>query len=79
VSGFSEPGYSWFSIFYEFAFHAKCVGGRIVVVHIFIIAGAFIVMGLNSPMFAMVLFVVIKTGVDLHMHRQERKLLSEAQ
>lgn len=50
--------------------------GRIIVVHIFIIAGAFIVTVLNSPQFAMVLFVVIKTAVDLHMHQRERKLLA---
>jgi len=50
--------------------------GRIIVVHIFIIAGAFIVTGMNSPLIAMVLFVVIKTAVDLHMHQRERKLLA---
>ncbi len=50
--------------------------GRIIVVHIFIVAGGFIVMGMNSPLFAMVLFVVIKTAVDLHMHKRERKVLA---
>lgn len=51
--------------------------GRIVVVHIFIIAGGFLVTFLKSPLIALALFVIIKTAVDLHMHRRERNLLSE--
>lgn len=52
--------------------------GRIVVVHIFIIAGGFLVTFLKSPMIALALFVIIKTAVDLHMHRRERNVLSDA-
>jgi len=50
--------------------------GRIVVVHLFILGGGFLVTFLKSPLIAMALFVIIKTAVDLHMHRRERTLLA---
>jgi hypothetical protein len=50
--------------------------GRILVVHFFIIGSGLVVGALNGHIAAMALFVVIKTAVDLHMHRRERDLLS---
>lgn len=49
--------------------------GRIVVVHLFIIAGGFALQALQGPVAALVLFILLKTGIDYHMHRRERALL----
>lgn len=46
--------------------------GRIIVLHITIILGAIPVMMLGSPIWALVLLVVLKTGVDLKAHIKER-------
>jgi hypothetical protein len=50
--------------------------GRIFVLHLFIIGSGLVASSMNSHIAAMVLFVVIKTAVDLRMHRRERDLLS---
>lgn len=50
--------------------------GRIFVVHIFVIGGGLVVGMVNGHIAAMALFVIIKTAVDLRMHRRERDLLS---
>jgi hypothetical protein len=50
--------------------------GRIIVVHFFIIAGGLLVQGLHAPVAALVLFVVLKTVIDLGMHRHERSILA---
>lgn len=50
--------------------------GRIVVVHVFVIAGGMLVQGLHAPLAALVLFVVLKTAIDYGMHRRERSLLA---
>ena len=50
--------------------------GRIWVVHIYIFAGGLLATFMNGTVVSMAVFVVIKTAVDLHMHRRERDLLS---
>ena len=47
--------------------------GRIVVMHIAILFGGFLVMALNSPTPALLLLVVLKTAFDLGSHVGERK------
>lgn len=50
--------------------------GRIVVVHLFVILGGLLVQGVKAQAPALVLFVVLKTAIDLGMHRRERSLLA---
>ena len=50
--------------------------GRIFVVHLFIIAGGLLLQGLRAPVAAVLLFIVLKTGIDYAMHRRERRLLA---
>jgi hypothetical protein len=50
--------------------------GRVLVVHLFVIAGGLVVQVLQGPAAALLLFVLLKTGIDYAMHRRERALLS---
>jgi len=47
--------------------------GRVVVLHLTVLFGGWIVVTLGSPLLALVLLVVIKTAVDLGAHRAERR------
>jgi hypothetical protein len=51
---------------------------RIMVTHIFIIFGGFVIMALRSPAVAMILFVGLKVGCDIYFHRREHSALSRA-
>jgi hypothetical protein len=51
--------------------------GRIIVLHITIIVGAIPVMVLGSPIWALVLLLILKTGVDLKSHLKERDKMAE--
>jgi hypothetical protein len=42
--------------------------GRVVVLHVTLVVGAFLIMALGEPVAALVLFVLLKTGVDLGAH-----------
>lgn len=46
---------------------------RVVVLHLTIIGGGFLLILLGSPVWALALLVVLKTGVDLRAHVQERE------
>jgi hypothetical protein len=46
---------------------------RIIVVHVFILAGAFLLQKTGSPLLPMLLFIVLKTAVDLHFHYREHR------
>ncbi len=46
--------------------------GRIIVLHITIILGAFMTMAFGSPLGLLIVLVVLKTAVDLAMHQSER-------
>lgn len=46
---------------------------RVVVLHLVILGGAFLVMGLGSAVPALVLLIVLKTAVDLGAHLAERR------
>jgi hypothetical protein len=50
--------------------------GRIVVLHIGIIAGGFLVSLLGDPVWALIVLIVIKTGIDLRMHTSERRIFA---
>ena len=50
--------------------------GRIIVLHMTIIVGGFLVMLADSPVLLLVALVVIKTVVDLRQHARERDLLT---
>ena len=47
--------------------------GRIVVLHIFIIASGFLIVSMGSPILVLVLFVALKTAVDLWAHVREHR------
>lgn len=47
--------------------------GRVVVLHVTILFGAFLVGSLGSPLAALVLLVVLKTGIDLAAHLREHR------
>jgi hypothetical protein len=52
--------------------------GRIVILHITIIAGAFATMALGQPIFLLVILIALKIGVDVTMHlREHSKIASE--
>ena len=51
--------------------------GRIMVLHITIIGGGFLVMALHSPVLGLLLLVVLKTILDLAGHLRERRKFSE--
>lgn len=52
--------------------------GRVVVLHVVILAGGGLVLALGQPIAALALLVVLKTGVDLAAHSFEhRKLLAQ--
>ncbi|MDJ0918927.1 MAG: DUF6498-containing protein [Woeseiaceae bacterium] len=52
--------------------------GRIIVLHITIIVGGFLVMLADSPVLLLIALIVIKTAVDLRQHDRERGLLAAA-
>jgi hypothetical protein len=41
---------------------------RVMVLHVTLVVGAFLILGLGEPLAALVLFVLLKTGVDLGAH-----------
>jgi len=47
--------------------------GRVVVLHMTVLFGGWIVMTLGSPLAALVLLVVLKTAADLRAHKAERR------
>jgi hypothetical protein len=47
--------------------------GRVVVLHITILVGGFLVMILQSPIVGLLLLVVLKTGLDLRSHLREHR------
>lgn len=47
--------------------------GRVVVLHLAILGGGFLVMALGSPVPALVLLIVLKTAIDLGAHLAERR------
>lgn len=50
--------------------------GRIFVLHVGIIAGGLLVTLLGNPVWALVVLIMIKTGVDLRMHTRERRIFA---
>jgi hypothetical protein len=46
---------------------------RVVVLHLAILGGGFVILSLGSPTWALVLLVALKTGVDLKAHLRERR------
>lgn len=47
--------------------------GRIVILHVAIIAGGFAVMALGQPLFMLVVLVLMKTGMDVVLHLREHR------
>jgi hypothetical protein len=47
--------------------------GRVVVLHVAIIGGAFLVMEFDSPLWALALLVALKIGLDLRAHLREHR------
>lgn len=46
--------------------------GRIIVLHLTVLLGGFLMMALKSPVLGLVLLVILKTGLDLRAHLNER-------
>jgi hypothetical protein len=51
--------------------------GRIVVMHIAILGGGFLMMALHSPVWGLLLLVALKTTLDLRGHFAERQKFAE--
>ena len=47
--------------------------GRVIVLHLTVLFGGWVVMLLGSPLFALVLLVVLKTAADWRAHQAERR------
>jgi hypothetical protein len=47
--------------------------GRVVVLHLTVLLGGFLVMALKSPTAGLALLVLLKTGLDVRAHLRERK------
>jgi hypothetical protein len=52
---------------------------RIIVMHLTILGGAGLTLFLGSPLYLLVLLIVLKILLDVRAHRQERKRLAESQ
>lgn len=52
--------------------------GRIVVLHLAILGGGFLIMALGSPWYGLALLVLLKIGLDLRAHLAERRKFAEA-
>lgn len=50
--------------------------GRIIALHVAVIAGGFLVTLLNNPLPALVVLIVVKIAIDLRMHEKERRILA---
>jgi Family of unknown function (DUF6498) len=50
--------------------------GRIVVLHLTILIGGFLLMALNSPIFGLLLFIALKIVMDISAHNKEHKTKS---
>lgn len=50
--------------------------GRIIVLHITIIFGGFAALALGEPMWALILLLLLKTGIDLKAHIKEREKMT---
>lgn len=50
--------------------------GRIIVLHIAIIAGALLVNLLGDPIWALVVLILLKTAIDLRLHGTERRIFA---
>ncbi len=53
--------------------------GRIVVLHIAIIAGGFAAMALGAPLYLLVALVLLKIGLDVKLHRRSHTRQAEAE
>ncbi len=52
--------------------------GRVIVLHLTVLFGGWVVMLLGSPLFALVLLVVLKTAADWRAHQAERRKFAPA-
>jgi hypothetical protein len=51
--------------------------GRVIVLHLTVLFGGWVVILLGSPLFALVVLVVLKTAADVRAHRAERRKFAE--
>ena len=47
--------------------------GRVAVMHVAIIVGAFLTMALGSPLGVLIVLIILKTVIDLKLHLREHK------
>jgi hypothetical protein len=53
--------------------------GRVVILHVTILAGGFLIGALGSPIFALLILIVLKTVIDIQAHLREHKKFNEKQ
>lgn len=53
--------------------------GRVVVLHLAILGGGFLIMSLGSPVWALMLLIALKIGLDVRAHRRERRRFAAAE
>jgi len=51
--------------------------GRVIALHVTIVFGGFVIMALGEPVYALVLLILIKIGVDVAAHRHEHVKLQK--
>lgn len=51
---------------------------RILIMHLAILAGGILVMQLNSPLPLLIILVLLKTGVDLHLHKKSHRSIVQS-
>jgi hypothetical protein len=51
---------------------------RVMILHFTILLGGFAMLALGSPVYGLLMLVLVKTGVDVAAHRRERQKLAEA-
>jgi hypothetical protein len=52
--------------------------GRVVVLHLTVLFGGWIVLTIGSPLLALVLLVALKTAADVRAHQAERRKFAPA-
>ena len=53
--------------------------GRVLALHVTVIAGGFLVTALGDPLWMLLVLIIMKTMMDLRMHEREREVFGPAE